>query len=77
MKAMSVEQSKDFVAQKSNERMKIQKEIQELNKSRLAYIASHSQGNSDTMLDAAMIKASPMQASGILVPLQLIFPKNI
>lgn len=57
MKGMSTEQRKDYVNQKAAERRKIQNEIQELNKSRQAYIASHQQVNEDTMLDGAMIKA--------------------
>lgn len=58
MQSMSTAERKDYVAQKSGERAKIQKEIQELNKSRQAYIASHSSPeDEDKMLDAAMIKA--------------------
>lgn len=58
MQGMTAEQRKDYVNQKASERKKIQEEIQELNKSRQAYIASHSQPSAeDAMLDAAMIKA--------------------
>lgn len=58
MQGMSVEQRKSYVRQKASERKKIQQEIQELNKKRQEYIATHSQQeNDDTMLDAAMIKA--------------------
>jgi hypothetical protein len=58
MQGMSVEQRKSYVTQKASERKKIQQEIQELNKKRQEYIATHSQQeNDDTMLDAAMIKA--------------------
>ncbi len=58
MQGMSGEQRKNYVTQKANERREIQNEIQELNKQRQAYIASHSQqANEDTMLDAALIKA--------------------
>jgi hypothetical protein len=46
------------VAQKAEERKKIQNEIQELNKKRQEYIASHTtQEQKDAMLDAAMIKS--------------------
>jgi len=65
MQPMSVEQRKDYVTQKSAERKKIQNEIQELNKSRQAYIASHSKPeDEDKMLDAAMIKAIREIAQG-------------
>lgn len=58
MQGMSVEQRKGYVAQKASERIKIQSEIQELNKKRQEYIATHSQQeNDEAMLDAAMIKA--------------------
>ncbi len=58
MQGMSAEQRKGYVIQKANERSAIQNEIQELNKKRQEYIASHSQqANEDTLLDAALIKA--------------------
>ena|SRR5688572_26212719 len=58
MKGMSTVQRKAFVTQKAEERKKIQNEIQELNKKRQEYIASHTtQEQKDSMLDAAMIKA--------------------
>jgi hypothetical protein len=58
MQGMSAEQRKSYVKQKSDERSSIQNEIQELNKKRQEYIASHtSQEQKDSMLDAAMIKA--------------------
>jgi hypothetical protein len=58
MKGMSTQQRSAYVKQKSEERTKIQNEIQELNKKRQEYIAAHtSQAEKDTMLDAAMIKA--------------------
>jgi len=58
MQGMSAAQRKVYVAQKANERKKIQNEIQELSKKRQEYIATHSQkGSEETMLDAAMIKA--------------------
>lgn len=58
MKGMSAEQRKTFVKQKSEERRKIQRKIQELNKKRQEYIAAHTpQESKDAMLDAAMIKS--------------------
>jgi len=58
MQGMSAEQRKDYVNKKANERKKIQQEIQELNKSRQAYIASNTPKETENaMLDAAMIKA--------------------
>jgi hypothetical protein len=57
MQSMSAKQRKDYVNQKAVERRKIQDEIQQLNKSRQAYIALHQQASEDTMLDGAMIKA--------------------
>jgi len=57
MQGMSAQQRKGYVVQKASERKAIQSEIQELNKKRQEYIASHSQKeNEDTMLDAALIK---------------------
>ena len=58
MRGMTTEQRKVYVEQKGQERAKIQKEIQDLNKKRQEYIASHStQEQKDAMLDAAMMKA--------------------
>lgn len=58
MRSMSPAQRKDYVDQKAGERKRIQTEIQELNKKRQAYIASHTpQEQVDKMLDGAMIKA--------------------
>lgn len=58
MRGMSDEQRRAYVKEKSEERKKIQNEIQELSKKRQEYIASHtSQEQKDSMLDAAMIKA--------------------
>ena len=65
MQGMSADQRKAYVQQKATERKKIQDEIQELNKQRQAYIASHRpKGNEDSMLDAAMINAVREQAKG-------------
>lgn len=57
MQGMSAAQRKAYVDQKAGERKKIQDEIQELNKSRQAYIATHTPKTDDAMLDAAMINA--------------------
>jgi len=58
MKGMSVPQRETYVKQKAEERAKIQSEIQSLNKKRQEYIAANTpKEESDTMLDAAMIKA--------------------
>lgn len=57
MQGMSAAQRKAYVQQKADERKKIQDEIQELNKNRQAYIASHTPKTDDAMLDAAMINA--------------------
>jgi len=63
MKGMSVQQRKDFVKQKGEERTKIQTEIQSLNKMRQEYIAANTpKGSEANMLDAAMIKAIKDQA---------------
>lgn len=64
MRSMSPQERKDYVAQKGSERAKIQNEIQELNKKRQAYIASHHSKAEDSMLDAALIKAVREQAKG-------------
>ena len=58
MKGMSVPQRQTYVKQKADERRKIQEELQVLNKKRHEYIAANTPKEvSDTMLDAAMIKA--------------------
>jgi hypothetical protein len=58
LQAMSVDERKTYVKEKSTERTKIQNEIQELNKKRQEYISSHTpKGNEDSMLDGAMIRA--------------------
>lgn len=58
MRRMTVEQRKVYVKQKSEERVKIQNEIQTLNKSRQAYIAKNTpQESKDKMLDASMMRA--------------------
>jgi hypothetical protein len=64
MKNMTIEQRKAYVKQKSDERKKIQAEIQSLNKQRQEYISKNtSQVTKDAMLDAAMLKAIKEKAA--------------
>ena len=53
---------KRYVDNKKNEREEIQKEIQEYNKKRLAYISEHQKENNSGELENAMIKAIKKQA---------------
>src|SRR5687768_12175799 len=58
MRTMSIEQRKVYIKQKSEERTRIQAEIQSLNKKRQEYIYKNtSQSSKDKMLDASMMKA--------------------
>ena len=57
MRSMSIEQRKVYIRQKSEERTKIQAEIQALNKKRQDYIYKTPQGGKEKMLDASMMKA--------------------
>lgn len=58
MKGMSVPQRQAYVKVKAEERATIQNEIQSLNKKRQEYLVANTpKEESDTMLDAAMIKA--------------------
>ncbi len=58
MRAMSIAQRKVYIKQKSEERTKIQVEIQSLNKNRQEYIFKNTpQSSKDKMLDASMMKA--------------------
>jgi hypothetical protein len=64
MKTMNAEQRKVYVKSKSEERTKIQNEIQALSKKRMEYIATHTaEREKDSMLDAAMIKAVRQRAA--------------
>ena len=59
----STEELKAYVKNKSNERSEIQKEIQELNKKRTAFISKKRKAtSSEETLDSAMIKAIKKQA---------------
>ncbi|SHG47076.1 von Willebrand factor type A domain-containing protein [Chryseolinea serpens] len=58
MRTMSIAQRKVYIKQKSEERTKIQAEIQSLNKKRQEYIFKNTpQSSKDKMLDASMMKA--------------------
>jgi hypothetical protein len=58
MRSMNLEQRKAYVRLKSEERGKIQAEIQSLNAKRLEYISNNTpQSAKDKMLDASMMKA--------------------
>ena len=58
MRTMSIAQRKVYIKQKSEERTKIQIEIQSLNNKRMEYISKNTpQSSRDKMLDASMMKA--------------------
>jgi hypothetical protein len=58
MRAMNIAQRKAYITQKSEERTKIQVEIQSLNNKRQEYIYKNTpQSSKDKMLDASMMKA--------------------
>ena len=64
MRTMSIRQRKVYIKQKSEERTKIQVEIQSLNKKRQEYIFKNTpQSSKDKMLDASMMKAIREQGS--------------
>ena len=64
MRTMSIEQRKAYIKQKSEERTKIQLEIQSLNIKRQEFISTNTPQNSDgKMLDASMMKAIKEQGS--------------
>jgi photosystem II stability/assembly factor-like uncharacterized protein len=64
MRTMSLVQRKVYIQQKSEERTRIQGEIQSLNKKRLEYIFKNTPESSrDKMLDASMLKAIKEQGS--------------
>lgn len=64
MRTMSIEQRKVYIKHKSEERTKIQAEIQSLNRKRLEYIFDHTpQASKDKMLDASMMRAIKEQGS--------------
>jgi hypothetical protein len=64
MRTMSLEQRTAYIRQKSEERAKIQAEIQSLNEKRQEYIfANISQSSKDKMLDASMMNAIKEQGS--------------
>jgi len=58
MRSMTIAQRKEYIKQKSDQRTKIQVEIQSLNNKRLEYISKNTpQSVKDKMLDASMMKA--------------------
>ncbi|RXJ52817.1 vWA domain-containing protein [Gelidibacter gilvus] len=61
LKGKSTAQIKDYVAEKSDERKKIQGDVQNLNEKRRVYILQHQKGD-DNGLENAMIKAIKTQA---------------
>ncbi|MEO7991219.1 MAG: hypothetical protein ABI663_16835 [Chryseolinea sp.] len=64
MRTMSMEQRKAYIKKKSEERTKIQVEIQSLNTKRLEYISKNTPQNiKDKMLDASMMKEIKEQGS--------------
>lgn len=66
MKGMSVEERKEYIQKKADERAKIQKEIQELAEKREAFIAKKRKeeaGNSKNTLDQVMLKTIREQAT--------------
>ena len=63
LKSKSSEEIKQYVTQKSKERSKVQKEIQELNKKRNQYIADQQKNTDNKSLESVMIKAIKKQAA--------------
>ena len=62
MKGMTITQRKAYVKEKSEERAKIQAEIQQVNKQRVEYISKNTPKEQEGMLDAAMINAIKSKA---------------
>ncbi len=62
MKGMTAEQRKAYVKGKSEERAKIQAEIQNVNKQRQEYIVKNTPKEQENMLDAAMINSIKSKA---------------
>ena len=64
MRKMTIDQRRTYVRLKSEQRTKIQAEIQSLNEKRLEYIADHAAENAkDQMLDGSMLNAIKQQGS--------------
>lgn len=64
MRKMTIDQRRTYVRLKSEQRTKIQAEIQSLNEKRLEYIADHAAENAkDQTLDASMLNAIKQQGS--------------
>lgn len=62
MKGMTVDQRKAYVKNKSEERAKIQAEIQTVNKQRMTYISKNTPKDQEGMLDAVMINSIKSKA---------------
>lgn len=62
MKGMTIDQRKAYVKAKSEERAKIQQEIQTVNKQRQDYIVKNTPKEQENMLDAAMINSIKSKA---------------
>ncbi|SEB88095.1 von Willebrand factor type A domain-containing protein [Maribacter dokdonensis] len=62
LKNKNEKEIKDYIESKKAERIQIQKEIQEYNSKRLAYIAEHQNADKSGELENAMIKAIKKQA---------------
>jgi hypothetical protein len=63
MRTMSIAQRVEYIRKKSEERTKIQAEIQSLNRKRQEHIFKNTAQSSDNMLDASMMKAIKEQGS--------------
>jgi hypothetical protein len=62
MRTMTIEERKSYVKEKSDQRKRIQSEIQRLSESRQQYIATHKPAASTDMLDVVMMNAVRAQA---------------
>jgi hypothetical protein len=62
MKTMTVDQRKNYVKQKMEERNKIQMEIAKLQQQRIAYLNTNTSTSGDAALESSMIKAIKVQA---------------
>ena len=57
MRSMTLDQRKAYISLKSDQRKKIQAEIQSLNAKRMEYISNHAPQSAKDMLDASLMKA--------------------
>ncbi len=63
MKDMTLEEKEEYIAEKQQEREKIQNEINDLSKKRDKFVADERSEDSDNMLDKAILQAVKKQAS--------------